>query len=105
MTEEPTYQEVLALIQRIRESFDDSVKVYTEGSCVRFAMILKQVFKKGEVVWNEDHAAYHLNGHYYDITGDIENKNFIPIIDYGILKVDSLLKLKYSPPIQKKDGN
>ena len=53
---------VLAVIKRIRESFDDSVKVYTEGSCVKFAMILKEIFPSGEIYYNSHHAIFFKGG-------------------------------------------
>jgi len=97
----PTHEDILAFIKRIRESFPNAVKVYSQGSCIQFALILKQAYSKGEVCWNEDHGAYFFNDHYYDITGEIENDDFIPLSEYDILQVDNILKLRYKIPKPK----
>lgn len=89
--------EILKLITLIRESFDDSVKVYTQGSCVRFALILKHIYPQGEILWDESHALFELDGFCYDVTGDVQpSTHHIPIQDYGLLKLYGLFKLKYS---------
>ena len=54
--------EILKVIERIRDSFDGSVEVYTQGSCVKFAMILKEIFPQGNILYNSDHAIFILEG-------------------------------------------
>ena len=50
--------EILKIIERIRDSFDGSIEVYTQGSCVKFAMILKEIFPQGNILYNSDHAIF-----------------------------------------------
>lgn len=79
-------KQVLKLIQRIRNSFSNSVEVYTKGSCVKFAMILLEVYPKGQILYDSSHAIFELNGICYDIKGEAKkNKNHIPITKYGVL--------------------
>lgn len=59
------------LIQAIRDSFVGAEHIYKNGSCWHFANILRQVFPKGDIVCTIDHCAFKLNGHYYDIEGEI----------------------------------
>lgn len=91
------HYEILNLIRIIRESFPNSVEVYTKGSCIRFALILKTVYPEGEVMYDCDHATFLYGEIYYDITGEITapNKQSLKIEDYGILQTEKLLKLRY----------
>ena len=57
--------EILKVIERIRDSFDGSIEVYTQGSCVKFAMILKEIFPQGNILYNSDHAIFILEGRIY----------------------------------------
>lgn len=86
---------ILQIIERIRTSFTDAEKVYTQGSCIKFAMILKEIYPQGEILYDSDHAIFALNGNYYDITGETtKTKNHIPIEEYGLLQMYDLMNLK-----------
>ena len=90
-----TLNEVLNLIKLIRESFPDAEKVYTQGSCVQFCLILNSVYPQGEIYWN-GHASFKLNGHFYDITGEISGEDFnVKLIDCGIMQINQILQLRY----------
>ena len=89
------FTDILKTIELIRESFDESVEVYTKGSCVRFALILKHIYPQGEVLWNENHAIFEYDGRCYDINGFADKEDHIPLMKYGILKINEILKLKY----------
>lgn len=86
---------ILKLIERIRTSFDDSVEVYTKGSCVKFCMILKEVYPSGKIMYDSNHAIFEYEGRCYDITGEVKKENHIPIEDYGVLMMYDLMNLKY----------
>ena len=87
---------ILKTIELIRESFTDSVEVYMNGSCVKFAMILKHLYPQGEIYYDMDHAIFSYDGNYYDINGFAEkNDGHIPLIDYGIMKTHEIMNLKY----------
>lgn len=95
------YNEILDLIRLIRESFPYAEKVYTQGGCVRFALILKKVYPEGDIIWNEDHSVFRLDGHYFDITGEVDGGNFKnKLVDFGILKIKKILELSYQNPKQ-----
>lgn len=107
-----TFTQILKVIERIRDSFEGSVEVYTKGSCVKFAMILKEIFPQGIILWDMNHAIFELDGKCYDING-IANKtdNHIPIQDYGILQAYDSMNLKFNllggviKPKLYKNGN
>lgn len=90
------YHEITKFIKLVRESFPNAVEVYTKGSCVRFALILNSVFPGGEIYYNQDHAVYELDGHFYDITGDVDGaEQKIKLKDYGIEEIYNILQLRY----------
>lgn len=87
---------ILKVIERIRTSFPMSVEVYTKGSCIKFAMILLEIYPQGKILYDCDHALFELDGRYYDITGEVpKTTNHIPIEEYGILKAYDLMNLEY----------
>lgn len=87
--------QLLKIISRIRESFSDSVEVYTNGSCVKFCMILKEIYPEGNILYNSHHAIFELDQMYYDIKGDTLKENHVPIEEFGILQAYDLMNLKY----------
>lgn len=69
------------LIKQIRESFYNSVSVYTEGSCYRFHLILKEVFPDAEP-WHcikERHTYTKIGDYFYDIRGKHEREDLEPL--------------------------
>lgn len=59
------------LIERIRESFDESVVVFTMGSCYKLFLILRTIYPDAEAYydWNVGHVYTKIDGSYYDIKG------------------------------------
>lgn len=89
--------EILKVIERIRNSFDGSIEVYTQGSCVKFAMILKEIFPQGNILYNSDHAIFILEGRCYDITGEVERTpGYILLESYGTNQMYDIMNLKYN---------
>lgn len=90
------YTEILETIELIRDSFDGAVIVYTEGSCVKFAMILKHLYPDGKILYDLNHAIFEYDGRYYDINGSATcTENYKPIEEYGILHAYKSMNLKY----------
>lgn len=59
-------------IATIRDSFIGSQHVYTEGSCLHFHLILKEVFPDAKPFYDMDHVITEIDGKYYDITGEVK---------------------------------
>lgn len=92
---ETPFTEVLKTIELIRDSFNGSVEIYTKGSCIKFAMILKHLYPCGKILYDSNHAIFEYNGNCYDINGfTLKSKNHIPIEEYGLLKCHELMNLK-----------
>lgn len=89
---------LLHTIELIRDSFDDSVKVYTQGSCVKFAMILKQIYPEGVILWEPDHTIFKYENNYFDINGvgAVLTPLHQPIEDCGLLQAYRSMSLKYN---------
>lgn len=66
------HNSVLRLIQIIRESFPESVEVYTEGSCFQFYRILKEIYPQAEPWYDSEHVITKIEGRFYDVTGEVE---------------------------------
>jgi hypothetical protein len=87
---------VLKTIEIIRDSFGGSEIVYTQGSCVKFAMILKHFYPEGKILYDLSHAIFEYEGRYYDINGFANyTTNHIPLEDYGLLSAYKSMNLKY----------
>jgi len=88
---------ILQTIKLIRNSFEGAEIVYTQGSCVKLAMILKHIYPDGKILYDLDHAIFEYNENKYDINGYVaSNINHIPIEDYGILSAYNSMNLKWT---------
>lgn len=88
---------VLGVISRIRDSFVGASYVYTNGSCIKFAMILQEIFPEGSIFYDSNHAIFELEGEYYDINGYArKTSSHIPIEDYGTLKCYDLMNMAFN---------
>lgn len=91
-----TNPEILQTITLIRDSFEGSETIYTNGSCIKFAMILKHIYPEGIIFYDLSHAIFGYLGVCYDINGIAKlTENHIPIEDYGILKAYNSMSMKY----------
>lgn len=83
-------------ITSIRESFDESIEVYTNGSCIRFALILDSVFPGGKILYDYNHAIWEYDGVCYDINGQVKKTlNHFDIKELPYYKLNELFKLKH----------
>ncbi len=88
-------------IRLIRETFPNAIHIAKNGSCIRFAMVLKNLFSKGKILYNQNHAIFELHGRYFDITGEVSifhNKDTyleLTTENFGIEMIDQLLNLRY----------
>ena len=97
MSDISTSLKVLSVIARIRDSFVGASHVYTNGSCIKFAMILQEIFPDGSIFYDSNHAIFELDGEYYDINGYArKTSSHIPIEDYGTLKCYDLMSMSFN---------
>jgi hypothetical protein len=88
--------QILETIRLIRESFDGAEVVYTQGSCVRFAMILENIYGGGTILYDQNHAIYEYEGRCYDINGlAVKGEHHLPLIRLGVNQLDKILRIKY----------
>jgi len=94
---------ILQTIALIRDSFDGAETVYTQGSCVKLAMILKHIYPEGKILYDLSHAIFEYNGNVFDIHGYAAlNINHIPIEEYGIIAAYNSMNLKWHKKIETK---
>ncbi|MEJ1353100.1 MAG: hypothetical protein RPU39_00225 [Candidatus Sedimenticola sp. (ex Thyasira tokunagai)] len=73
--------QILQLISAIRNSFDGSVAVYTQGGCFQFYLILRAAWSDAQPWYDgvEGHVLTKLGKRFYDITGEIRQPNVYPL--------------------------
>jgi hypothetical protein len=77
---------ILRFIQVVRNSFKGAEFCYLNGSCYRFYLILKEVFPEAIAYYDGDHVITRIDDRYYDITGQVERKNHLPVENHDKLK-------------------
>lgn len=85
---------ILSFIASIRNSFEGSERVYTNGSCYQFYKILKQVFPDAEAYYDSYHVITEIGGRYYDITGEVERTRHLLMSEH--YPNSGVIECKYS---------
>lgn len=81
------HRKILRVIEKIKGLVDDP-SIFYNGKCVQLALLLLELYPAGQILWDEDHAIFELEDTCYDIGGvALKNKNHIPLMDYGLLRV------------------
>ena len=81
-------EELLKLITAIRDSHPDMVRLYSEGQCYNFALIIRSIRPEAVIHYShvEGHVYTEVNGRLYDIRGvkslPAEKYPDIPILDH-----------------------
>lgn len=102
---------ILKFIDKFKQGFanDEIVKIFTQGNCYHFAIILKNIYTEGRIVHNRkiNHFMLEYADKYYDITGEVKSdKNdceywdtlyYTDSNDYNLLMRDCVLKIDYYP--------
>lgn len=73
---------VLCFIFNIRKKQATSWGWYLNGGCYYFYGMLKERFPHAEAYYDHDHIITKIDDTYYDITGEVEKKNHLKVIDY-----------------------
>ena len=94
---------ILKTIELVRTSFVGAEIVYTNGSCVKFAMLLLHLYPSGKILYDLDHAIFEYNNEYYDINGLCKKGNHIPLENYGLLQSYTSMNLIYKNPMKEAD--
>lgn len=76
------HRRILNFISLIRSSHSEMTSIFLYGSCLNFYMILKAVFPSAKPWISEGHVITEINGKFYDITGRVSSKGFMPIHQY-----------------------
>jgi hypothetical protein len=76
------HRQILNFIASIRDAHPDMVKIYTKGSCMNFFQTLRSIYPEAQVWYNGDHAITKIDKHFYDITGHVSSKGYLPYHTY-----------------------
>ena len=74
------HQRILNLITFIRESHTEMTNIYLKGSCLNFFCILHSIYPEAIAWFNINHIITEIDGKYYDITGEVSNKNYFKYV-------------------------
>ena len=89
-------------IKAIRDSFHESICVYTRGSCYKFYEILLSIYPQS-IAWyssHNDHIVTCIDGILYDITGFITvGDDYKPLIEYDDDTIQLIKKAKWNGDI------
>ena len=69
-------------IRSIRESFNGSKTVYTQGSCYQFYLILKGIYPEAIAYYDDIHCHIYtkIDKKFYDIYGELTNEQTLNIL-------------------------
>lgn len=76
------HRRILNIIANIRDSHPDMVSTYTQGGCMWFFTILRSIFPEAVAFYNSDHIITKIDKHYYDITGTVIPKGYLPFSEF-----------------------
>lgn len=74
-----SHQNILVFIAKIRESHPTMENIFKYGSCINFHWILKHVYPNAKIYYNGDHIITKIEEKYYDITGEVDPKRYLPL--------------------------
>ena len=91
-----------AQIEAIRNSFHESICVYTRGGCYKFYEILHSIYPQS-IAWyslESDHIVTCIDGILYDITGFvIVGDDYKPLKEYDDDTIELIKKAKWNGDI------
>lgn len=88
---------ILQIISLIRESHPWMSKIYTEGSCLNFHLILRAIFPEAQPYYDMDHIITKIDNTYYDINGIyLNHKNHRPYTGRGF---SQMMNYFYNPQV------
>lgn len=95
-------------IRSLRESFNGSKTVYTEGSCYQLYLILKGLYPEAEAYYDDinGHVYTKIDSKFYDIYGETTNPNILciikPLFDMPMVSINAPSWLWSLDDYQKK---
>lgn len=76
---------ITKVIKTIRDSHPDMVKIFTQGSCYHFYLILKEIFPSAQPYYDMNHVITKIGSKFYDITGEVRKGRHILLDDQDII--------------------
>ncbi len=71
-------RQILNTIAEIRQSHPDMQRIFMQGSCMNFHMILRSIYPEAEPYFNINHVVTKIDDTFYDITGIVNPKDYTP---------------------------
>jgi len=73
--------EILELIGELRGSHTEMEHIFLNGRCFNLYLLLRRIYPQSIPWYNSDHIITEIDGKYYDITGQVSNKNYQKLTD------------------------
>jgi len=67
------YTRILYIISILRENIPNSTKIYSNGKCYEFYLILKSIFPDAIAYYDGNHIITKIWEKYYDINGEVND--------------------------------
>lgn len=105
-------EEILIIIDELRETIHGSIPIFTMGNCYQFYEILKSIFPSAIAYYDGNHIWTKIEDNYYDIRGKLTResyKRYHPSGDYlmtfnnpkNILDEDRIISLQQNKHLIK----
>ena len=75
------HRNILNFIAVVRDSRQDNIEYFINGGCFKFHLILRAIYKDARPYTDGNHVVTKIGKYYYDITGVVYSKKFIPFPD------------------------
>lgn len=75
-----THQQILEFLKELRNANPVIEDIFLAGSCTNLYFILKSICPDASAYFNGDHVITKINYRYYDITGEVDNDDYVPLI-------------------------
>ena len=76
------HRKILNLISIIRDSHSEMERIFTNGSCLNFHLILKSIYPESIPKYKHGHIVTEIDGKCYDITGCVSCKDYLSFHEY-----------------------
>lgn len=85
---------VKKLLPILRDSHPDMVDIFTKGSCANLFIFIRSIYQGAKPFYNDDHIITKVGQTFFDITGKVDPKGYLPLteINYPKKRISKLLR-------------
>lgn len=76
------HRKILNFLLELRSSHSTMEQIYLYGSCMNLFCILRILYPQAVPYYNIDHVITKIDDYYYDITGKVSPKGYLPFNEF-----------------------